>query len=201
VIHADYLRELEARLVSALGDSLEGIYLIGSAAFGDYVEGESDLDLAAVCARRPAPDALAAVRATSGHDALPCPARLLELVVYSRESLARRPPEFELNLNSGRAGTRWSTDPATEPPFWFSIDIAIAREVGLALRGAPAEDVFPELPEADLLAAVEASLDWYQAEGDADELELARRRARRFRETGVFGPKRSSAGGSRARER
>ena len=200
MIHADYLRELEARLAGALGDSLEGVYLIGSAAFGDYVEGESDLDVAAVCRTRPAPEALAEICWTASHDDLPCPARLLELVVYSRASLARRPPEFELNMNSGPSLTRCSDDPAADPSFWFTIDIAIAREVGVALRGPPAAEVFPRLPEDDLRAAAQASLDWYEAEGSAGQLELARSRARRFSETGVFGPKRSAEDGFRARE-
>ena len=190
MIHADYLRELDARLAAALGDSLEGVYLIGSAAFGDYVEGESDLDVAAVCRERPAPEALAELCWTASHDVLPCPARLLELVVYSRASLARRPPEFELNLNSGRALTRCSDEPTSEPSFWFTIDVAIAREVGVVLRGPPPREVFPELPRADLLAAVQASIEWYEAEGSPDQSESARRRARRFRATGAFGPKR-----------
>jgi hypothetical protein len=92
VIHAAYLSELDARLGAALGELLDGVYLIGSAVFGDYVEGETDLDVAAVCQDPPPPAALDAVRASGSHEALPCPARLLELVVYSHASLARRPP-------------------------------------------------------------------------------------------------------------
>ena len=190
MIHAAYLSELDARLGAALGDLLEGVYLIGSAAFGDYVEGESDLDVAAVCREPPPRAALDAVRASASHDALPCPARLLELVVYSYASLGRRPPEFELNLNSGRSDTRWSTDPSSEPRFWFALDVAIAREAGIALRGPPPRQLFPNLPASDLRAAADASLVWYEAEASAEQLALARRRARHFDETGAFGPKR-----------
>lgn len=95
-------------------------------------------------------------------------------------------------LDTGAGECRFTTESASEPRFWFTIDIAIAREIGVALRGPPPAELFPELPPAEVLAAIEESLDWYAREESPEQLALARRRARRFMETGVFGPKRVS---------
>src|SRR3954464_12036979 len=105
----EYLAALTRRLREVLGDQLVGVYAGGSYAMGAYVDGRSDLDVAAVVAGG-LPDALKhrlvdALR----HEALPCPAIGLELVVYPRATveLPTALPGFELNLNTGaRIGFR-----------------------------------------------------------------------------------------------
>ena len=155
VVHEAYLREVARRVADELGPL--AVYLIGSAATGDFVDGQSDLDVAVVCAEPPTQAALMRILDRLDHAELPCPARLLELVVYSRESLARRPVEFELNLNTG-AGieTRVSTDPASEPWHWFTLDVARARTTAVPLTGPEPAAVFPELP-ADLVESAFAA--------------------------------------------
>jgi predicted nucleotidyltransferase len=78
------------------------VVAIGSWALGDYVPGVSDLDVAVVTDGA-APD-LDPVR----HAALPCPARKLELVVYSADQAAAptRDLRFVLDLNTGPDGDR-----------------------------------------------------------------------------------------------
>ena len=194
MVHHEYLRELDRRLHTALGSSLDAVYLIGSAALGDFVEGESDLDVVTLCGERPPPAALEAVVAAARHEALPCPARLLELVLYSRESLRRRPVEFELNLNSGAGeATRWSTDPASESFHWFTLDLAIARGSALALSGPAAAELLPELKREDIVPALLTSLDWHEREATPRQLLGAAARAWRYAEAGDWPPKREAA--------
>src|SRR4051794_27097713 len=97
-----------------------------------FEEGRSDLDLIAVA---PAEHRLE-IAGRLSHRSLPVPARKLELVVYSPEGLRER--RWSLNLNSGEGEPEHvGLDPDAEPSFWFTIDLAIAREHGKALLGPP----------------------------------------------------------------
>jgi hypothetical protein len=173
-----YLRELTARLVAILDDRLMGAWLVGSGALDDFDVRRSDIDVQAVCSTRPARAELERLAVLLSHDALPCPARGLELVLYARADLADpRGPAFALNLNTG-AGMRHHVglDPGAEPRFWFTLDVAIAREHARALAGAPPADVLPALPRALVVAALRDAVAWYSVR-DAAEAILALSRA------------------------
>ena len=99
---AAYLHGVVRRLRAALGDRLNGAWVVGSAALGDFDARRSDLDVQAIADGRPARRELEALAAELSHPALPCPARGLELVLYPREGLEDpRGPAFALNLNTG----------------------------------------------------------------------------------------------------
>jgi predicted nucleotidyltransferase len=100
-----YQDELVARLRTAFDETLVGVYAGGSWALGDYEPGRSDLDVAAVVRGALPRSANEAILAAVRHEALPCPARGLELVVYSDAAAAtsRVDADFELNLNTGAA--------------------------------------------------------------------------------------------------
>ena len=49
---AGYLSELTSRLQARLEDRLEGVWLIGSGALGDFDRLRSDIDVQAVCTTR-----------------------------------------------------------------------------------------------------------------------------------------------------
>ena len=69
------------------------------------------------------------------HEALPCPARGLELVVYplATAQSGGGEPGFELNLNTGAThGFRVDEAPGDIEGFWFAIDRSILREHGVA---------------------------------------------------------------------
>lgn len=159
-----YDAKLLARLRDVLGSLLVGVYASGSVVLGDYVPGKSALDRFVVVERRLADAARADVVAATRHEALPCPARGLELVVYTREAAARPTGEanFDLNLNTGpRMPFHAAYDPADEPGHWFVLDRAIVRERGFALTGPPPADVFAPIPRPVVLAALAASLRWH----------------------------------------
>ena len=156
------------------------------------MEGASDLDVAAVCESPPSHGALARVAAELDHSVLPCPARLLELVVYSRASLDRRPVEFELNLNTGAGmATESSTDPASGAGH-----CSRSTSPGPA-RARPSAASRPSrrsrCSTGEVMAALAASLDWHEAEAPPPRQVLAACGAWRFAATGELGSKREAA--------
>jgi hypothetical protein len=161
------------------------VLLIGSGALGDYVPGVSDLDVAVIAPEPVAdPEELAA---PLRHARLPCPARKLELVVYRADQAAAptRDLEFELDLNTGPEGDRLLTELGGEPGHWYLIDLAIAREHGIALSGPPARELIGEPPREDVLEALRAGERWAaEHEPDSPDTLLNAARARRFAECG-----------------
>ena len=185
-----YLAELTARLAGA-----RAVYAIGSYALGAYVPGRSDLDVLVVVDAPLEAAERDAIVARCSHDALPCPARKLELVVYTPEQLAApgRDQRWELNLNTG-AGTplHAAADPAAEPWFWFVLDLAQARDHAVVLHGPPASDLIGPVPRDVVVAAQADAVAWYARHEPGEPALLAAARAWRYAEEGVFSPKREA---------
>jgi hypothetical protein len=175
---AAYLSELTTRLEARVGDRLVGAWLVGSGALGDFDRLRSDVDVQAVCTVRFARMELRRLAAALSHEALPCPVRGLEFVLYAREDLADPlGPAFQLNLNTGPGMEHHvGYDPTAEPRFWFLLDVAIARQHAHPLAGLPPETVLPALPRPLVLSALRDALRWYRAH-DAAQAVLAACRA------------------------
>ena len=160
-----YLAELTRRMHEQLGDALLGVYAGGSYALGSYEPGRSDVDVTAVVAEPLAPEAKRALVAALRHEALPCPARGLELVVYPLATARSGgdEPGFELNLNTGaRMDFRADEAPGDIEGFWFAIDRSILRDHGVALHGPPAAELFAAIPRATLLPLLAESVRWHR---------------------------------------
>jgi hypothetical protein len=188
-----YLDELARRIAEPTGDELVGVYVGGSFALGDYEPGRSDLDVAAVVESRLSADAKHAIVAATCHEALPCPARGLELVVYRREVVETpsTDPNFELNLNTGRSMTH-RLDLETDPNerHWFTLDRAILAASGVPLIGPPAREVFASIPHELVIPLLRLSLEWYlRAEAPADDAVLNACRALLFASEGTWASK------------
>ncbi|MEV4483771.1 nucleotidyltransferase domain-containing protein [Micromonospora coxensis] len=165
-----YLDDLVDAARDVLGDDLVGAYAAGSVALDAYQPGRSDVDVALVVA-----DRLDVVRrrelvARLRHEALPCPARGLELVVYTRAVAGSGTPEpgFEVELNTGaRMPFRATLDPADRPApdgrFWYGLDRSILHQTGYALLGPPAAQVFADLDPGDLRRLLVEALRWWLA--------------------------------------
>ncbi len=171
---ADYLTALTERAQSILGANLVGVFAAGSLALDAYEHGRSDIDIAIVCAGAMALPVKQTIVGALRHEALPCPARGLELVVYrSAVAGAGRPdPGFEVELNTGprmsfRATWAGVDRQAADGTFWYAIDRSILAERGVALLGPPAGAVFRSVPDDELIALLIASLRWHL--GLADE--------------------------------
>lgn len=185
-----YLDGLVGRLRAAA--EIEAVYLVGSAALGAWEAGESDVDVVAVTARPLArPEREALVRAA---ESITGPARKLELVVYPRGGA-----DWEINLDTGE---HVSFDPAEEPPFWFVLDRALAEQHAVPLVGPPWGELFEPVAHADVLAALEAALDWQEREEPATRGSVLNAcRAWAFLETGLWLSKPAAAAWLRDRVR
>ncbi|GAA3776478.1 nucleotidyltransferase domain-containing protein [Micromonospora maritima] len=166
----DYLADLVRRSRDVLGDDLAGAYAAGSVGLGAYQPGRSDVDVALLVAASPAGATRRALVDRLRHEALPCPARGLELVVYRRDVAASGTPEpgFEVELNTGATMPfRATYDPADRPAadgrFWYALDRSILRQSGLTLLGPPAAEVFADPPPAALRALLVDALRWWLA--------------------------------------
>ncbi|MGC5022495.1 nucleotidyltransferase domain-containing protein [Micromonospora sp. DT47] len=165
-----YLADLVAAARQVLGDDLVGAYAAGSVGLDAYQPGRSDVDVALVCQRglgeRTKRDLVARLR----HEALPCPARGLELVVYTRAvaGFGTPAPGFEVELNSGprmpfRATWSAADRPAADGLFWYGLDRSILHQRGYALLGPPAAETFADLCPEDLRRLLVDALGWWLA--------------------------------------
>ena len=192
-----YLTELAIRLRRVLGGNLVGVYAGGSYALGGYLAGRSDLDVAAVVRGRLARKAVDEVVAAVRHEALPCPARKLELVVYTEDAARSPSPEadFELNLNTGADEPfRLDTTPQAGESHWFAIDRNVTAANGVALYGPPAGEVFTAPRREDLIPLLADLLRWYRDyEPHSEDAVLNAGRALRFAREGVWVPKTAAA--------
>ncbi|WP_428964321.1 DUF4111 domain-containing protein [Micromonospora fluostatini] len=179
-----YLSELVDRARDLLGDGLVGAYAAGSVALDAYQPGRSDVDVALVSADTLSGATKRALVAALRHEALPCPARGLELVAYRREVAAAgtAEPGFEVELNTGRAMPSRATyavgdRPAADGRFWYALDRSILHQHGYALLGPPAATVFADVSPADLRRLLVDALTWWLARpgppGDAPGAEDA----------------------------
>jgi len=188
-----YLAELVEKLQGILGASLVGVYAGGSWALGGYEPPDSDLDVAVVIPEPLSDEAADGLVAALRHEAFPCPARGLELVVYTWESAASATtnPGFELNLNTGaRLTFRADREPQPGERHWFAVDRSVLAAHGIALLGPPAAQVFAPIAVDDLRPVLADVLLWYEREApESDDAILNAGRALRFAREGVWLPK------------
>jgi len=188
-----YLAELAEKLQGILGASLVGVYAGGSWALGGYEPPDSDLDVAVVIPEPLSDEAADGLVAALRHEAFPCPARGLELVVYTWESAASATtnPGFELNLNTGaRLTFRADREPQPGERHWFAVDRSVLAAHGIALLGPPAAQVFAPIAVDDLRPVLADVLLWYEREApESDDAILNAGRALRFAREGVWLPK------------
>lgn len=193
-----YLRALTEQVRAVLGPRVVGLYLFGSAAYGAYRPGRSDLDVQVVVADALTGHESAELARRLAHKALPCPARRLEFVCYARSAIdpATRHPRFSLNFNTGAdlAVDRIARDPDAEASHWFLLDIAMGRDLGRALFGPPPAQVFAPIPRRWCLAALADSLGWHDTNEAASTNSLRNAcRGWRYAATSVFGSKQDGA--------
>jgi len=181
---APYLDEVVARLQAMLGSRLVGVYAGGPVALGAYQQGRSDIDVAPVAEEQVSRSERESLGAVLRHEALPCPARGLELVLYPLETArgGGADPGFLLNLNTGRRmAFRLDLDPVPEASHWFAIDRSILAQRGVTLAGPPAGEVFAPVAQEVLFPLLARSLEWHlEGIGRGDDAVLNAARAWRY---------------------
>ena len=146
-----------AELAACLEGRVEAAWVVGSGALGDFDPARSDVDVQAVTHTKPPRCELEALAAAL--TAVPCPVRGLEFVLYARDEI----PRFALNLNTGPGMDHHEGyDPDAEAGFWFTLDVAIARQHARPLLGPRPHTILPELPSEVVLAAAQESLAWWR---------------------------------------
>lgn len=168
-----YLSSVVQIAREVLGANFVGGYAAGSLALDAFQPGRSDIDIALVCQDRLSEVTKQELIARLRHDALPCPARGLELVVYTVATARSGTPEpgFEVELNDGpamrfRQTLRPADRPAADGAFWYGLDRSILHRCGRVLAGPPAADVFADLSAEDLRSLLLSSLRWWMARSD-----------------------------------
>jgi hypothetical protein len=186
------------RLDATLTGGVLGTYFAGSVAFGDYVHGSSDIDIAVVTAVPPSAEEIDDVVDRLAHPTLPCPARGLELVVYDRRNtaVATDGAAFELNFDTG-AGVTTQIDRAADrdrvPSYWFVIDRAVVAAHGETIRGPDPRQLFAPMPRAWMLRAMRESLAAGRGQPATGSTVLNACRAWRFAALDVLGAKDAGA--------
>ena len=163
-----YLRALVEETQAVLGEELVGVYGAGSIALDAFQPGRSDIDVAVVCRSQLPTSSKAQLVQHLRHEALECPARGLELVVYRREVTmsGTAEPGFELELNTGsrmdfRVTWRPEDRPVEDGLFWYGLDRSVLHQSGLPLLGPPASKIFAGLASADVHELLVSSLRWW----------------------------------------
>lgn len=161
---ADFVGALVARTEAVLGEDLLAMALVGSLATGDAHPATSDIDVLVVvdqapdCARR---DGLADEIVTLG---LQCPWAGVEYVVYQADAVRAPtyPLRYTLNVNAGpRRDAHVSV--GGDPAHWFLLDVAMACQLAIPLRGPRPSALIAEPPAVDVLQAIHDALAWHGA--------------------------------------
>lgn len=165
-----YLAALVEVARGVLGAEFVGAYAAGSVALNAFQPGRSDIDIALLCRDQLSEVVKRELIARLRHQSLPCPARGVELVVYTVATAQSGTPTpgFELELNDGPAmAFRQSLQPADRPAadgtFWYGLDRSILHQSGRVLAGPPASEAFAELSPDDLRSLLIDSLQWWMA--------------------------------------
>jgi len=188
----DYLAELTRRLQAVLGGELVAVYAGGSYALGAYEHGRSDIDVTVVVGAPLTGDVKRELVDAVRHEALPCPATRLQLVIFPR-GIVESPTAasfFEHNLNTGEEYRfRADVEPGEIEEFWFAIDRSIVRQHAKPLHGPPAADLIAEIPRELLAPHLAESIRWHRGD-DSENARLNVARSQHFLDTGHWISKR-----------
>lgn len=165
-----YLDAVVKAARGVLDTDFVGAYAAGSLALNAFQPGRSDIDIVLLCRDQLSEAAKRELIARLRHRSLPCPARGLELVVYTVATAqsGTANPGFELELNDGpamafRQSLQSADRPADDGKFWYGLDRSILHQSGRVLVGPPAPEAFAELPPDALRRLLIDSLHWWMA--------------------------------------
>lgn len=159
-----YISSIVEVLTAELKDKLTAVYLFGSASYGAYEPGISDIDVYAVITEQLDRTIYRQLSKKISNEAIPCPAHKLEFVLLTKENAGAQTPyvKYEMDFNTGEhIGDVIKFDPSTEPRFWYLLDVTMGRELGVPFYGPSPSEIFAQ-PAIDwVFDCLMESLDYY----------------------------------------
>ena len=159
-----YLVELVCILRDYLADQLVGVYLFGSAAYGEYRKGVSDLDIQVVVSDPLVTRQCLDLANLLSHSFLPCPAKKLDFVVYliNQVQPVSDHVNHEFRFTTGdQEQNNLVFENSPDGRHWYLLDIGIGRLRGVSLYGPEAEEIFTEIPQQWVLSALNHAMCWH----------------------------------------
>lgn len=146
-----------------LGESLAAVYATGSIGFGDYDARRSDIDLMAVVERPLDGPEMDRLKLGLAHDALPCPAKGMDLILIARSEVESPsdPPTLEYSMATGHSWRLESERGAAYPELW--LHFAICRAHGIGLLGPTPSDLIAPVAEPIVRRELARVLTWQMA--------------------------------------
>ena len=159
------LEDLEAGLRDTLGEALLGLYVHGSLALGCLNPARSDVDVIAVTTRPLADDERFAVADLFLRISARPYGIEAHVVVTDQLHPWHYPPRYDFHFGeSHRERLTNDREAVLARPTQGDPDLAahvdVVRDAGIALVGLPPQEVFPEVPRADLEDALRRDLAW-----------------------------------------
>ena len=159
-----YLDALAGAVAAAAAGNLVGVYVHGSLALGGFDPRRSDVDVLVVVENELPWAHRSALADALGEEALPCPARGLELSVVTRES-ALHPcwpaPRFELHVTTAPEDSKVVDGHGRPGDPDLVLHYAVCRAAGLLVgEGPPPHEVFGSVPTRIVLERLLNELAW-----------------------------------------
>lgn len=155
------LQQIAARYVRILGDTLTGIYVHGSIAFGCFVWEHSDIDFLVVVRRPVSVQTKLALLAALERLRPAAPQKGLEMSVVLEEHCRHfvYPTPYELHFSNAWLGRYLENplllcgdDEKADPD--LAAHFTVIKHTGIALLGRPIPEVFGDVPRAAYLDSI-----------------------------------------------
>jgi predicted nucleotidyltransferase len=184
-----YVQAVADVVRDVLGPRLVGVYVHGSIVLGGFNRQRSDVDVLVLCGGRMTRPQKAALGAALQDDALPCPAKGLELSVVRRD-VARHPssrPPFEFHVTTAPEDNKCLDGAARTGDPDLVLHFAVCRSSGRLIGCGPrAKEIFAEVPPSLVFNQILRELEWSADEVPNEYAVLNACRAWKFAEDGTL---------------
>lgn len=162
MVHREYLKELADRVTSVLKEKLNSLYVIGSASLDDYIERRSDLDVLGITNSSLTISEKDQLEEVLGIESFPCPARGLDMVLLTRQSVEHMEPKpaYEFWFSTGRnwPKEKWETGQSSE----MLIFMELCRKNGYKIYQKGPSVQFDHIGRDLILIAFQQILEWHK---------------------------------------
>ena len=159
----EYTNQLAQKLQETLGDNLIGLYQTGSSSLDDF-QSSSDLDVIGVVSEEMKDGEKDTLMEILDHKNFPCPAKGLDLVIVTEQSVKNpvEEPYYDFRFSTGGS---WEVETEIEGKAKeMLILFELCRRNGVCLFGEKPESLFDPVNRSHLIEALIDGLEWHQTE-------------------------------------